>query len=211
MVNRPGYAFTLILLLLVLSVAALWQTLDHHVHDVRRTDHPAYVAGLFFEELAAAATHTHFEGMTQLLNHVAQQEASVELTAEQTLALLDRMARPLVAHEAPSASVARASLLVEKSLPDPRGVWLGSLLPGYVCYVRQRDALHQQMEQQLEHHQLAQQHQQHTREVAIRETCLGPEVSRALFAEQDRLTAHLLQRGAALLQPAAATGDHREP
>lgn len=195
-------------LLSALLGAALWSSVQQSQHDASLASgvHP-YLKRVFADDLETAATYTHFAAMAGLLSNLEGEEAEPPaLQAHETLALLDALARPLVAAEVPAASVVRTRLLIEKSVPDQRGAWLGSLLEDYVCYLRRRDALQRQLaavESSLAL-SLEQQRQQYAHEVAVRETCLGQDVSRLLFAEQDRLMERLLQRGETLLRHSPA-------
>lgn len=201
---NPISCWIALLFISALGGATLWQVADSHprskqLHGGGRD----YVQRVSVDDLADAATHTHFDQLAGLLSALAWDAEGIELPAEETLGLLDAIARPLVAESVPAASVERTRLLLEKSLPDQRGLELGALLEGYICYLRQRDSGHQHSEPDAGGSvamSLRGQRQRHALEVAVREACLGRDKSRVLFAERDRLTQHLLQRGDVVLQ-----------
>lgn len=203
---------------LVVTGMALWS-------DAAATRQPqqGYLQEVFVQHFDPAATHARFDGVEELFSRlIPSTHDSAALSGVDAVPLLEAIARPLAAPDVSAASVERTRLLTEKSLPGTSGRWLAAMLEGYVCYVRQRAALQQSMalekfpvklveerahETPSQHspqltgelslaHSLEAQHQHYRQEVAAREACLGTEVSRTLFAEQDRMAQLLLQQGA---------------
>lgn len=198
---RPGLLLLVCALCLIVAGAAWWS-------GIAAASPPSqpYLRQVFAQDLDPAATYPRFARVEELISHlIVETDASAPLSAADAVALLEAVAAPLAMPGVPVASVGRAAFLIEKSLPDTRGHWLAGLLEGYVCYLRQRATLRLPAEElpagQPPQFSLAA--QLYAEEVIARDACLGAEVSRTLFAEQDRLTQLLLQRGTDNLSAAA--------
>ncbi|WP_439133278.1 lipase secretion chaperone [Pseudomaricurvus sp.] len=161
-----------------------------------------YYDGVFFDEIAPDATHTNFNSVSKSLSKLtfdrdlpSEGEGGVEsLSSDELLDLLSAIARPMSDSDVdlPNQSVERLQFLLVKSLPGKRGETLSNLLPGYLCYNREKEILDEKFSKQKNN--LSAQRKNYSEQIAVREACMGKVASDRLFQKSDKLTWYMFDR-----------------